>query len=400
MTANRADRSPRVALVHDWLVRWGGAERVLQVLADLFPEAVIHAGVWSPDEKVGRVFGGREIRTTFLQQIPGSGRHYPKLLPLMPAAFQRLDLSEFDLVVSTSHAFSKAVRPGASVPHVCYCHTPPRYLWDLYATYNPGWRGHLGRPLAWWLRRADAEAARRVTRFVANSRTVADRIERHYGREAEVVHPPVDVARFGAADAAEPGAANVTRSGVANTAQSGTANVPEHGAEDWFLTGGRLVPYKRTDLLVAAANREGFRLKVFGDGPQRATLERMAGPTVEILGRVSDAALDRLMARCRAFLFAAEEDFGILPVEAQAAGRPVVAWGKGGATETVVPDVTGLLVDEPTAEAFGRAAREAARRTWDRDAIRAHAGGFSTARFREGMLRAVGAEGIPIPSLG
>lgn len=350
----------RVALVHDWLVGWGGSERVLQVLAEMFPDAPIYTAVWAPDQKIRAVFGHREVRPTFLHEIPGAARHYRKLLPLMPAAFRRLDLSRFDLVVSSSHAFSKAACRGPGARHVCYCHSPPRYLWDLYGTYNPGWRGLVGSPVARWLRRTDLGAARGVDHFVANSRTVAERIRRHYGREARVVHPPVEVDPFVAASkTGEP--------------------------EEWFLTGGRMVRYKRMDVLVRAAALAGFRLKVFGDGPERRALEAIAGPQVEFLGSVGDGELADLMARCRAFLFAAEEDFGILPVEAQAAGRPVVAWGRGGVTETVIQDETGILVDESTPEAFARGATAAGRRDWDRARLQTHARRFGPDRFLEGM---------------
>lgn len=386
-----ASQRGRVALVHDWLVRWGGAERVLEVLAGIFPDAPIFTGVWSPHEKVREVFGDREVRTSFLQRIPGAGRHYPKFLPLMPAAFERLDLRGFDLVVSTAHAFSKSVRTDPGARHVCYCHSPPRYLWDLYDTYNPGWRGVAGRPLARWLRRKDVEAAAQVDRFVANSQTVADRIRRHYGQEPAVVHPPVDVERFGEGEGEDgtgrlPGGGTGARPAGAEGTGAGT----DGNGSGWYLTGGRLVPYKRTEVLIEAANRGGFPLKVFGWGKEGPALERLAGPTVEMLGTVPDAELVRLVRGCRAFLFAAEEDFGILPVEAQAAGRPVVAWGRGGATETVVHGETGILVENGTPDEFVEAVREVEARSWDRDRIRAHARRFGTDRFREGMLEVLG----------
>jgi glycosyltransferase involved in cell wall biosynthesis len=366
----------RVALVHDWLVGWGGSERVLEVLAGMFPEAPIFTAVWSPDSKVREVFGDHDVRPTVLQGIPGSSRHYPKLLPLMAWAFRSLDLSDFDVVISSSHAFSKSVRRSVGARHVCYCHSPPRYLWDLYRTYSPGWRGVLGAPLARFLRRQDVAASRGVDRFVANSRTVADRIRRHYGKDAVVVHPPVDVASFMAA---------------------GRGREPE----DWFLTGGRMVRYKRMDVLVRAATVGGFSLKVFGDGPERRGLQELAGPGVEFLGPVEDGELASLMSRCRAFLFAAEEDFGILPVEAQAAGRPVVAWGRGGATETVVHGETGILVEDGSPECFARAALDAGRRRWDRKRLQSNAARFKTDRFVEEMasiLRERGGKPGPLDS--
>jgi glycosyltransferase involved in cell wall biosynthesis len=332
----------------------------------MFPEAPIFASVWAPDPKVETVFGGRDVRTTFLQRAPAIDRHYRKLLPLMPAAFRSLDLSGFDLVISSSHSLSKTVRVPPGTAHVCYCHSPPRYLWDLYRTYNPGWAGFAGMPLARFLRKRDVQGANGVDRFIANSRTVADRIRRHYGREAEVVHPPVDVERFmEAAEGVEP--------------------------EDWFLTGGRMVAYKRMEVLVEAANLGRFPLKVFGDGSARRSLERLAGPTVEFVGPVSDAEIGRLMARARAFLFAAEEDFGILPVEAQAAGRPVVAWDRGGVRETVSHGATGILVEEPTPKAFARGMEALLGQAWDRDRIQANACRFDTRRFQEGIRYVLGA---------
>jgi len=330
----------------------------------MFPEAPVFTSVWAPDRKVRSVFGERDVRTTYLQRLPGSSRHYRKLLPLMPGAFRRLDLGDFDVVVSSSHAFSKAVRVSPRAVHVCYCHSPPRYLWDLYWTYSPGWRGVAAAPMAWRLRSRDVRGSRGVSRFVANSRTVAERIRRHYGRDAGVVHPPVEVERF---------------------VEAGRGVEPE----DWFLAGGRMVRYKRMDALVEAARIGGFRLKVFGDGPERRNLESLAGPGVEFLGRIEDDELARLMPRCRAFLFAAEEDFGILPVEAQAAGRPVVAWGLGGATETVIHDETGLLVDEGTPAELARATEAAGDREWDSERIRANARRFGTSAFREGIAREI-----------
>ncbi|MSR22651.1 MAG: glycosyltransferase family 4 protein [Gemmatimonadetes bacterium] len=361
----------RVALVHDWVAGWGGSESVLRALADLFPRAPIYLGMWRPDRAGREAFGRRDVRTTWLQRLlPVVGGDHRKLLPLMPSAFRSLDLSEYDLVISSSHAFSKAVRVRPGARHVCYCHTPPRYLWDLYKTYNPGWGGALGAPLARALRRRDVRATAGVDQFIANSKTVAERIRGHYGRDSVVVYPPVRVGLFEAAAA---------------RARSVGGGIPEA----WFLAGGRLVRYKRTEVLIDAANLGGFRLKVFGDGPERGTLERRAGPNVEFLGRVDDVELAGLMARCAAFLFAAEEDFGILPVEVQAAGRPVVAWGTGGATETVIHGETGLLLDEGTPEAFAAGAIEAAAHHWDPERLRANARRFNEGRFQEEALAVI-----------
>jgi glycosyltransferase involved in cell wall biosynthesis len=348
----------RVALVHDWLVTWGGAESVLESLAGLFPHAPIYTSLWNPVERVRHTFGDRDIRTTWLQRLPGARTNHRKLLPLMPGAFRALDLSEFDLVISDSHAFSKAVRVRPGAVHVCYCHTPPRYLWDLQKEYlGRGGRTILA-PLIGWLKKEDLVAARGVTHFIANSSFVAERINRVYGREARVVHPPVDVERFGAVE-------------------------PEPG--EYFLAGGRLVGYKRVDVAIQAANRGKLPLKVFGDGPERRRLERMAGPTVEFLGWLGPDELARVIARCKALLFPGVEDFGILPVEVMAVGKPVVAYGKGGVTESVVDGVTGVLVEEGEGEGEGEALlagiRELEARSWERSACRAQGARFSRSRF-------------------
>lgn len=356
---SRTLRDARVALVHDWLVAWGGAECVLESLAGLFPDAPIYTSVWDPSPPVEEAFGGREIRTSFVQRIPGSGSVYRYLFPLMPRAFGSLDLSGFDLVISSSYGFSKAVRTGPDTVHLCYCHTPPRYLWDLRDFYNPGLRGVLRAPLIRWLQAKDRAAARGVDRYVANSRNVRGRIDRVYGREATVVYPPVGLDRL--RPSREP-------------------------PEDFFVAGGRLVGYKRIDLAVEAANRTGMRLAVFGDGPERRALERLAGPTVRMLGRIGDDELADLLARCRGLLFPGEEDFGILPLEAQAAGRPVVARADGGATETVVDGVTGVLWDpDEGIDGFIEAMRELERREWDPAACRTNAERFAAGRFEEEM---------------
>lgn len=353
-----------VALVHDWLVHPGGAESVLRSFMRLFPEAPVFTAVCVPDPPLERMLDGREVRTSFLQGLPGVSGYYRTLLPLMPAAFGSLDLSGFDLVLSSSHAFSKAVHVDPSATHVCYCHTPPRYLWDLYDEYNPGVLGALRGPVLRWLRRVDRKASGGVDAFLANSHHVAARIERSYGRQAEVVYPPVDVDRF----------------------------APEHDIEpgDYFVAGGRLVPYKRIDTAVRAAALGSFPLKVFGDGPERRRLEGMAGPTVEFLGRVDDDHLADLLARCRALLFPGEEDFGILPVEAQAAGRPVVALSRGGARETVRDGRTGVLYDDDTPEGLADAVSRFAGPKWEAGPCLENAARFRRDRFEEAMTSALG----------
>ena len=348
-------KSARVALVHDWLVRWGGSESVLRSLCNLFPEAPIYTAIWRPDSRVRRTFDHRDIRTTFLQPFATGPGGYKKLLPLMPVAFRALDLSSFDFVMSSSHSFAKAVRVGGNAVHVCYCHTPPRYIWDLQEEYLSLPARILAFPLLLALRRADLRAGESVDQFVANSHFVASRIERIYGRDATVVHPPVDVEAFGL-----------------------KGDVP---VGDYYLSGGRMVGYKRLDLAIRAANQGGFKLVVFGEGPEESNLRRIAGPSVEFVGAVEDGELAQLIGGCRGLIFPGIEDFGILPAEVQAAGRPVIALGRGGARETVVDGCTGVLFNEQTPEAIvGAIRRLRSLNITPGDCVQ-NAGRFSRARF-------------------
>lgn len=315
----------RVAITTDWLNSFGGAERVLIQLHRMFPEAPIFTSVYDPTGLPPEMQGW-DVRPSFLQRIPFAKRRHQWLLPLMPLAFEQFDLREYDLVLTTSSACAKGVITRPETLNICFCHTPTRYLWDLYHDYVGGRRAApLIAPVAHWLRMWDRLAADRVDHFVANSRQTAARIARHYRRESEVVHPPVDVERF-APDGREP--------------------------DDFYLVVSRLVEYKRIDLAVEACNRLGRRLVVVGDGPGMAGLRRLAGPTVEFRGKLPDAEVAALYARCRAFLFPGHEDFGIAPVEVQAAGRPVVAYGRGGAEETVIDGATGVLFDEQSVESL------------------------------------------------
>ncbi len=350
----------RVALVHEWLVRWGGSESVLQSFSSVFPGAPIHTLVHRPDPQVADIFPPTRVLTTVLHRLPGVAGYYPVTLPLMPWAWRRLRLESFDLILSSSHAFAKAVRKAPGALHVCYCHTPPRYLWDLHEEYARGAARLLAGPLLAWLRRQDLAAAQGVDVWIANSRFVAERIQRIYGAEAQVIYPPVDVDAFGVA-----------------------------AGGDYYLAGGRLVGYKRIDRAVQAANRAGFDLIVFGDGPERRRLERMAGSTVRFVGAVSQDRLNALLAGCRAYLFPGVEDFGILPVEAQAAGRPVVALARGGARESVIDGETGVLFEDDSVEGLVRAIEEAAGVPWRPDVSRANAERFSRSRFEAEIRRAV-----------
>jgi glycosyltransferase involved in cell wall biosynthesis len=352
----------RVAITTDWLNSFGGAERVLIELHRMFPEAPIYTSVYDP-AGLPPEMQGWDVRPSFLQRIPFARRRHQWLLPLMPLAFEQFDLSEYDLVITTSSACAKGVLTRPDTLNLCFCHTPTRYLWDLYHEYVRGHRAApLIAPVAHWLRMWDRLAADRVDHFVANSRETAARIARHYRRESEVIHPPVEVDRF------QP-----------------TGREPE----DFYLVVSRLVAYKRIDLAIEACNRLGRRLMVVGEGPELPALRRLAGPTVEFRGRLPDAEVAELYARCRAFLFPGREDFGIAPVEVQAAGRPVVAFGRGGAVETVIDGRTGVLFDEQSADALGAAVLRFEQLAFRPEECRRNAERFSREKFRRLLWRTI-----------
>ncbi len=355
----------RVAIVHDYLNQRGGAERVLAVLHEMFPEAPIFTSVLDRSSLWPQLQSA-DVRVSWMQRLPGVTRHFKKYLLLYPLVFERLDLSGFDLVLSSSSAFAKGVRAPRGGVHVCYCYTPARFIWN-YDQYVE--REEFGRavrtalPLAIRiLRRWDLRTADRPHAYVAISRVVAERIRRTYGREAEVVAPPVDVGRF--RDLAEP-------------------------QGDYYLILSRLNAYKRIHLAVEAFNRLRLPLVIVGDGPHRAALERMAGPTVRFLGHVSDREAGKLLAGCRALVFPGEEDFGIAVVEANAAGRPVVAYQDGGALDTVEPGVTGVFFSEPSPDSLAEAVLRSTRIAWDRGVMQDHATRFDGATFQDRMKRII-----------
>jgi glycosyltransferase involved in cell wall biosynthesis len=357
----------RVALVHDWLTGMRGGERCLEVFCEMFPGADLYTLLHVPGS-VSPVIEDRRIVTSFVQRLPDAVRRYRSYLPLFPAAIGRFDLSGYDLVLSSSHAVAKGVRAPRGALHVCYCFTPMRYVWDLYDDYFGARAGGLTRrampPVAAALRRWDRRTAAGVHHFVAISRFIADRIRRCYDRDADVIYPPVDAARFRI----------------------------EEKVDDYYLVVSALTPYKRVDLAVAAATRLGRRLLVVGTGPEEERLRAAAGPTVEFLGWRSDAHVAELYARCRALLFPTVEDFGITPLEAMAAGRPVIALGQGGALETVVPpgsagSPTGLLFPTQSVEALVEALRrfESDTVAFEPKALRRHAETFDRPVFKERM---------------
>ena len=355
----------RVALVHDWLTGMRGGEKVLECLCEIFPEAPVYTLVHVPGS-VSPIIESRDITTSFLQRLPGSYRHYRALLPLFPAAIESFDLRGFDLVVSSSHAVAKGIIPGPRTTHVSYVHTPMRYVWDLMPEYAAR-SGRLTRAalrLAGpWLRAWDVAASTRVDTFIANSHHVAARIKRYYGREAQVVHPPVDT------DFYTPG---------------------DEAPREHLLIVSALVPYKNIELAIAAVRGTAHRLVIAGEGPSRARLQAVAGPEVSFVGRLTNEQLRDLYRRASAFILPGEEDFGIAALEAQACGTPVVAYARGGALETVVDGRTGLLCGEAEPEALAKAIDTALRIPFNRETLRAHALGFSRARFVTDFQAALG----------
>ncbi len=347
----------QVAFVHDHLTQEGGAERVLQAFQAIWPEAPTYTLVFDP-ERLGSLVAGHRIVPSFLQRFPGARRHPQWYLPLMPTATESYDLRPYDVVLSSCSALAKGVITRSNTVHLCYCHTPTRYLWSDTHQYvadlpYPRFMKWAIRRMLTRLRAWDQQAAQRVDRFIANSRNVSERIAKYYRRDSVVVYPPVDVARF-----------TVTRP-----------------AGRFFLTGGRLVPYKRFDLVVQAFNRLGIPLQVFGEGPESPKLRALAKPNVRLLGKISPEALAECYARCRAFIQPQVEDFGITAVEAMAAGRPVIAYGAGGAMETVVPGLTGALFEEQTWESLADAVVRFQPEAYEPEKIRRSARQFSAATF-------------------
>ncbi|MGH2832813.1 MAG: glycosyltransferase [Solirubrobacteraceae bacterium] len=359
-------RFPRVAVVHDWLTIPGGSENVVLELLEMFPQAELFTSIYDPRPWPAQITD-RPVHASFLNRIPNAASHYRRLLPLMNRAYRSFDLSRFDLVLSSSHASAKNVHTPARTLHICYCHTPMRYAWDerFLQEEEVGSLVRLGLPaLMWHMRRQDLKGASAPDVFVANSGHVAARIQRHYGRSAEVVHPPVDVDSLLSL---------------------------ERRPQDYYLVFGRVVPYKRVDIAIEACGRLGRRLKIAGAGraldTARGQAEGVAG--IEFLGRVSYSERDQLMAEARALLFPGEEDFGIVPVEAQAAGVPVIAYGVGGARESVIDASTGVLFPEQTGESLAEGIERFERSEFDDQAIRDNARRFSRERFRDEMASVI-----------
>lgn len=356
----------KVAIVHDFLLQMGGAEKVVEVLHDMFPNAPIYTSAYDP-EAMPIYYRTWDIRTSFLQKMWMKKHSHRLALLFYPAAFESLDLSEYDVVISSSSAFAKGVITQPNTAHICYTHTPMRYAWTTRSYMT---RERISKPLRallspglHYLRTWDSMASERVDKYVANSTTVAKRIAKFYRRDSEVIFPPVDTRAYDIA--------------------------PE--VDDYYIIVSRFVPYKRIDLAVEAFTKMGRRLKVVGTGRQMKALKASAGPNVEFLGRVDDVELPKILARAKAYIMPGEEDFGIAPVEANACGRPVIAYAAGGALDSQIDGVTGVLFKNQTVEGLMAAVERADTINFDPQAIRDHARLYDTAVFRHRMNEIVDA---------
>jgi len=351
----------RVALIHDWLTGMRGGEKALEVFCEIFPDADLFTLVYLPGT-TSPLIERRTVRRSSIQWLPFAGKLYRQYLPLFPIAVEQFDLDGYDLVISTSHCAAKSVVVTGRARHLCYCLTPMRYAWDQFDAYfGPERVGRLGnmvlRPMLAGLARWDGATEGRVHRYLAISQYVARRIALYYNRKSTLVYPPVDTEFYTPA--------------IAET----QVEPPK------FLVVSALVPYKRVDLAMMAARLAGVSLTVVGNGPERANLEKLTGDGIELAGWRTDEEVRELYRTCTAAILPGEEDFGIVPVEAQACGRPVVALGRGGALDTVIDGDTGVLFDEPTVDSLAAALTRAAGIPWNSARIRRHAETFSRARF-------------------
>lgn len=350
----------KLALVHDWLNQIGGAEDVLEHLVSYYPDAPIYTGMYAPD-LMPPAYQTWDIRTNWLDRLPGIYTHHQRYLPLYPLAWRSTNLAEYDVVLSNKSGFCHGAKTGPNTLHICYCLAPTRYIWNLSAYLdreNFGTSIRLASKLVALLyRRWDYAAAQRVNHFIAISTEIQQRIKRYYHRDSTIIYPPIETDRF----------------------------VPSAITEDYFLIVSRLIPYKRIDLAVQACTELGLPLIIGGKGRDRERLEAMAGPTVKFLGYVPDEDLPDLYARCRAFIFPGLEDFGITPVQAQAAGRPVIAFKGGGALDTVLPGQTGVFFEEQSVASLKNALQSFDAGAYDPAEIRTHALRFSSAVFQKAI---------------
>lgn len=348
------------ALIHEWMVTQAGAESVLGSMVDLYP-GPIHTLFHDPDGLKGTRWENAEIYTSMLQRIPFGRKHHRSFLPLYPMAIEQFDLREYGLILSSSYAVAKGVLTSSDQLHICYCHSPMRYIWDLTFQYleasglKGGLKSFFVRSIFHYIRTWDVVSSNRVNEFIANSNYIARRIKNCYNRESTVIYPPVDVDRFK----------------ISNK------------KDDYFITVSRLVPYKRTDLLIKAFNELGLKLLVIGEGPHKKYLKSISSKNIEFLGYISSEDLAEKLSKARAFLYSAEEDFGIVNVEAQAAGVPVIAYGRGGALETVIENETGLFFYRQQVEAVIDTVKDFLRKesSFDPQKIRSNAEKFPRSRF-------------------
>jgi glycosyltransferase involved in cell wall biosynthesis len=351
----------KVAIIHYWLVGMRGGEKVIEALCEMYPQADIFTHVYVPEMVSDRIRQHRII-PTFINSLPRASRMYKTYLPLMPLALEQLDLRGYDLIISSESGPAKGIIAPSDAVHVCYCHSPMRYIWNMYHDYRHS-AGRVARlmmpPLTHYLRMWDVTSAARVDSFVANSATVARRIHRYYGAPSVVIHPPVDTAAFSIAAPSE--------------------------LDEYYLMAGELVSYKRPDLAVRAFNEMKLKLVVIGGGEMLDEIRRLAGPTVTVLGSQPFGILKQHYARCRALIFPGEEDFGMVPVEAMASGRPVVAFGRGGATETVATGLSGVFFAHQSVEAISSAVGNLAHVKTDPEKIVAHANQFGRDQFFQKM---------------
>ena len=352
----------KIAIVADWMTNYGGAESVISAFHELFPEAPIYTSMYKP-EKMRELGSLKKIHTTYLDKIPGAKHQW--LLGLMPTAVEMMNLDEYDIVLSSCHSVSKGVITKPSTLHISYCHTPMRYAWESWDFESrlqkfPRFLHGMIRKQMKKIRRWDAAAAQRVDQYLANSTYISGKIKEHYNRKSHVIYPPVRIEKF--------------------------VPVP-HPTEDYYFSVGRLIPYKKFDLLVETFNELGLKLKIAGTGPDLEKLKAMAKPNVEILGFVDEEKLPELYANCKGFLFPQMEDAGIVPLEAMASGRPVIAFNQGGSLDTMVEGKTGIFFGEQTVESLGAAIRKFEPMTFDPQAIRKHAEQFDIEHFKEKILK-------------
>lgn len=348
----------KIAIVHDYINQHGGAERVLEAFMELYPEAPIYTLI-SDISKMPDAFHKAKIHNSFIQRIPFSQQHYKKMLSLFPLAVEQFDLREYDVILSTSSAFAKGVITNPNQIHICYCHTPMRYVWDLYHQYieelkNPLYKWYLPKVLH-RIRQWDYVSAQRVDYYIANSYNVSRRIQKYYGRESTVIHPPVSSEQFKIADQ----------------------------IDDYYLIVSRLIPYKRIDVIIEAFNQLGWPLIIIGDGYDRKRLQNLANKNITFMGYQPDQVIIEYYSKCKGFILGGEEDFGITPLEAQASGRPVFAYGKGGALETVISGETGHFFHAQKAEHIINELKEMASSTFNPEVIRSHAETFNKEKFKQ-----------------